>query len=284
MANHKLIQYRHKTKTKPSPAQRQNLVKANLAKANTKSPRKRRNDKENDAPHPPTPASAPHVPKQTCRTPKTKKLVHFHLDPKAALHLESTKRNLRRVKADKRILQEKVRQLELEVKVKKKTIDVLERKLKKEACEFEVERRKVLEQVSEAKRVAYLYSDQRQSLREQVYSLERKATRLDRLRMHAVAGEQRLNAVNSRRRGGGRGGVYSSKCRQLARAMVLSGCSREKVGRLMRLIGETFGIKLTYTMSRRTVSRTVLEGGVAAKIQIAHELLTTEGKSKKLTV
>ncbi|THU79303.1 hypothetical protein K435DRAFT_621812, partial [Dendrothele bispora CBS 962.96] len=70
---------------------------------------------------------------------------------------------------------------------------------------------------------------------------------------------------------------WSRKSRELAREMVLAGCTRAKVGRLMALIGNTFGIKFDSCMSRRTVSRAILEGGVAAKIQMAHELLETKG-------
>ncbi|THU94800.1 hypothetical protein K435DRAFT_819917 [Dendrothele bispora CBS 962.96] len=53
--------------------------------------------------------------------------------------------------------------------------------------------------------------------------------------------------------------------------MVLSGCSREKVGKLIKLMSKTFGIQFDHEMSRCTVSRAVLEGGVAARIQMAHD-------------
>ncbi|THU81616.1 hypothetical protein K435DRAFT_808933 [Dendrothele bispora CBS 962.96] len=59
------------------------------------------------------------------------------------------------------------------------------------------------------------------------------------------------------------------------RLTYLYSCTRKSVGRLMGLVSKTFGIKLG-RMSRRMVSRAILERGVASKIQIAHELLTTD--------
>ncbi|THV08108.1 hypothetical protein K435DRAFT_641387, partial [Dendrothele bispora CBS 962.96] len=73
-------------------------------------------------------------------------------------------------------------------------------------------------------------------------------------------------------------GVYCKQARSLARAMTAAGCSRQKVGQLMRLMARTFGIELKFSMSRRTVSRAILEGGVAAKLQVAYEVLHTDGK------
>ncbi|KAJ3831591.1 hypothetical protein F5878DRAFT_549340 [Lentinula raphanica] len=74
----------------------------------------------------------------------------------------------------------------------------------------------------------------------------------------------------------GRGGAYSNKARELAREMTAAGCSREKVGRLIQLIGRTFGIDIK-GMSRRTVSRVIIEGWVASKVQLAHEIKNSEG-------
>ncbi|THV06136.1 hypothetical protein K435DRAFT_645820, partial [Dendrothele bispora CBS 962.96] len=72
-------------------------------------------------------------------------------------------------------------------------------------------------------------------------------------------------------------GVYCKQARSLARAMTAAGCSRQKVGQLMHLMARTFGIELKFSMSRRTVSRAILEGGVAAKLQVAYEVLHTDG-------
>ncbi|THU99325.1 hypothetical protein K435DRAFT_777007 [Dendrothele bispora CBS 962.96] len=51
-----------------------------------------------------------------------------------------------------------------------------------------------------------------------------------------------------------------------------------KVGKLIRCIGHTFGVEIEDEMSRRTVSRANLEGGVAARLQVAYEVLNTNGE------
>jgi hypothetical protein len=72
-------------------------------------------------------------------------------------------------------------------------------------------------------------------------------------------------------------GTFTAHARQLAWTMVGSGCSRAKVGPLMQKIGDIFGIKIPRAMSSRTVSRVVLEGGVAANMQIAFEASRNQG-------
>ncbi|KAJ7604097.1 hypothetical protein DFH06DRAFT_1349727 [Mycena polygramma] len=69
-----------------------------------------------------------------------------------------------------------------------------------------------------------------------------------------------------------RSGIYTSQTRRLARTMVQSGCARGKVGPLMSEIASVFGVKISRKMSRRTVSRAILEGGVAASMQMTYEI------------
>ena len=71
-------------------------------------------------------------------------------------------------------------------------------------------------------------------------------------------------------------GVYSPKARELARTLVAAGCSREYVGRVIKAICKNAGVTVQGSMSRRTVSRAVLEGEIAAQIQIGHELAQAE--------
>ncbi|KAF7335877.1 hypothetical protein MSAN_02324700 [Mycena sanguinolenta] len=61
--------------------------------------------------------------------------------------------------------------------------------------------------------------------------------------------------------------------------MVDAGCARGKVGTLMERVGEIFGVHINRAMSRRTVGRAILEGGVAAKMQITYELGLNQGIS-----
>ncbi|KAF8202587.1 hypothetical protein K438DRAFT_1757917 [Mycena galopus ATCC 62051] len=72
-------------------------------------------------------------------------------------------------------------------------------------------------------------------------------------------------------------GVYTTHARKLARIMVDSGCARGKVGTLMERIGQIFGVHINRKMSRRTVSRAVAEGGIAAKMQSTFELSLNKG-------
>ena len=71
-------------------------------------------------------------------------------------------------------------------------------------------------------------------------------------------------------------GVYSPEARELARTLVAAGCSREYVGRVIKAVCKNAGVTVQGSMSRRTVSRAVLEGGIAAQIQIGHELAQVE--------
>ena len=67
-------------------------------------------------------------------------------------------------------------------------------------------------------------------------------------------------------------GKYSTGVRKLAHALAKSGCSQEQVGPMIRMVGNVMGIKVKGKLSRCTVLRTICEGGVAARIQLGHEL------------
>ncbi|KAJ6510308.1 hypothetical protein C8R47DRAFT_1191473 [Mycena vitilis] len=68
-----------------------------------------------------------------------------------------------------------------------------------------------------------------------------------------------------------RRGMYTIHARQMAREIAGAGAAREKVGPLMTKIDKQ------RSMSRRTVSRSILEGGIAARMQLTHELSLNEG-------
>jgi hypothetical protein len=73
-------------------------------------------------------------------------------------------------------------------------------------------------------------------------------------------------------------GSYSPQARDLARTLVAAGCSREYVGNVIHAVCKSAGVAVQGNMSRRTVSRAILEGGIAAQIQIGHELAQAQGK------
>ncbi|KAJ7698453.1 hypothetical protein B0H16DRAFT_1349539, partial [Mycena metata] len=72
-------------------------------------------------------------------------------------------------------------------------------------------------------------------------------------------------------------GIYTAHARKIARIMADGGCARGKIGPMLERIGQTFGVRIDRTMSRRTVGRAIKEGGVAAKMQLAFELSLNKG-------
>jgi hypothetical protein len=74
-------------------------------------------------------------------------------------------------------------------------------------------------------------------------------------------------------------GTYKPQARELARMLVAAGCSKEYVGSVIQMICKKAGVTVQGKMSRRTVSRAILEGGVAAEIQLGHELTQAKGKN-----
>ncbi|KAF8961286.1 hypothetical protein BDZ97DRAFT_1664412 [Flammula alnicola] len=75
---------------------------------------------------------------------------------------------------------------------------------------------------------------------------------------------------------------YSTTSRKLMRMLVASGCARAKVGQVLSNVSAEFGVKMNTSRiaSRRTVSRAILEGYIAAKAQIGFEI----SKSQALTI
>jgi hypothetical protein len=76
-----------------------------------------------------------------------------------------------------------------------------------------------------------------------------------------------------------RQGMYTVHARQMARNIIAAGAARDKVGPLMTKIAKIFGGKIHRgrSMSHRTASRCVLEGGIAARMQNTFELSLNEG-------
>ncbi|KAJ6506661.1 hypothetical protein C8R45DRAFT_1050930 [Mycena sanguinolenta] len=75
-----------------------------------------------------------------------------------------------------------------------------------------------------------------------------------------------------------KGGAYTADARAMARALVGAGCSQEKVGKMIEYIARMAGRSVKQKMSRRTVQRALMEGGVAARIQLTHEMAQADGR------
>jgi hypothetical protein len=71
-------------------------------------------------------------------------------------------------------------------------------------------------------------------------------------------------------------GVYGPQARALARTLVAAKCLQEYVGSVIFAVCKTAGVAVQGKMSRRTVARANLEGGVAAQIQAGYELAKTK--------
>ncbi len=65
---------------------------------------------------------------------------------------------------------------------------------------------------------------------------------------------------------------YAPQLRALAHQLVQSGCTHGKVGHLIKKTAFVFGIQIDHAMSRRTVSRAVLKGWVASRMQLGYEM------------
>ncbi|KAJ7085172.1 hypothetical protein B0H15DRAFT_740226, partial [Mycena belliarum] len=66
-------------------------------------------------------------------------------------------------------------------------------------------------------------------------------------------------------------GVFTVEARKIMRLAVDAGCARGKIGPLLQRMGSIFGIRIAKSISRRTVSRVVLEGGIGSEMQIQYE-------------
>lgn len=72
-------------------------------------------------------------------------------------------------------------------------------------------------------------------------------------------------------------GVYSPAARAISRYLVLKGTPEKHVGTVIQEIGSLMGVCVKEKMSTSTVRRTSVEGGVIADIQWGYDMAWTEG-------
>ncbi|KAJ7154373.1 hypothetical protein C8R43DRAFT_1126450 [Mycena crocata] len=72
-------------------------------------------------------------------------------------------------------------------------------------------------------------------------------------------------------------GMYTGDARAMARFLHRAGCTQGKVGAVIKYVAEKSGLVVKETMSRCSVQRAIMEGGVAARIQLAHEMAQADG-------
>lgn len=90
--------------------------------------------------------------------------------------------------------------------------------------------------------------------------------------LHAVskakhAAAKKSNAFSLRRKG-----VIRREVRQMARILVKAGCGQNHVSRVIQELGNRMGVNVIGRVSRRSVGRMLLEGGVSSELQLAYEL------------
>ncbi|KAJ7598605.1 hypothetical protein C8J56DRAFT_1092199 [Mycena floridula] len=71
-------------------------------------------------------------------------------------------------------------------------------------------------------------------------------------------------------------GSYTPVARALVRDLVKAGCSQAAVGSVIQKFASSAGFSVKRHLSRRTVQRILMEGGIASKIQVAHEILDAQ--------
>jgi hypothetical protein len=60
--------------------------------------------------------------------------------------------------------------------------------------------------------------------------------------------------------------------------LVKAGCSQEHVGQVITAVFKTAGISVKGDVSRRTISRVIMEGYFAAQIQLGYEMKHAESE------
>ena len=67
-------------------------------------------------------------------------------------------------------------------------------------------------------------------------------------------------------------GVYTPEARTLARMLTHAGCTKHYVGAVIKAVCDLAGVSVDAEMSSRTVGRAIIEGGVAAEMQLGYEI------------
>lgn len=104
-------------------------------------------------------------------------------------------------------------------------------------------------------------------------NLKKSCSRIPTLLKKAIAKAKSIPRAVSLKSGG----MYLPKARALARVISKAGCAQAKVGMVIQCVAEYLGVKIKSVMSRRTIGRADLEGGVSATLQLGYEMMRTNG-------
>jgi len=142
------------------------------------------------------------------------------------------------------------------------------------AEQLQVENDALEEKISELLQNSKYSEEQQQEARRKIKALQlrcKRATEFIDIQLEMTKADQTTISLMEK-------GVYTEEARELCRIMVNAGCSSELVGETIEAVFSAVGITFTGPkISRRTVGRAVLEGGVMSDLQLVQEMLKTEG-------
>ncbi|KAH9915346.1 hypothetical protein B0H21DRAFT_703393, partial [Amylocystis lapponica] len=129
--------------------------------------------------------------------------------------------------------------------------------------------------LAEADKTVTYYRHQNKAYQRKIHILQLRSDRAPRAMENAISmakktAHKRALTLSLRHRG-----TFTPQARALARALVKSGCSQHTVATVIARVAHAMGASVKHNMSRRTVQRAILEGGVAAKVQLGHEMSHT---------
>lgn len=113
-----------------------------------------------------------------------------------------------------------------------------------------------------------------------INALRKKCARTPRVLMKAIKRAEEKGQIDSglhlARRIESKG-VYTAEARALMRELAKAGCAPSKTGKVIQMVARLAGANYTSKLSRRTVRRAIIEGGVAAKMQLGYEIKMAKG-------
>lgn len=71
-------------------------------------------------------------------------------------------------------------------------------------------------------------------------------------------------------------GAISESCREIVCKLMKCGVPVDNINDVIHIVCKGFGFEISDGISPPSVSRIVLEGGIAAKMQLAHQILTAQ--------
>jgi hypothetical protein len=72
-------------------------------------------------------------------------------------------------------------------------------------------------------------------------------------------------------------GIIKEACREMLRELQVLNVPVEKVNDVVHVVARGFGLKVKDKVSARAVGRIMWEGGIAAEIQLVHEIEQAKG-------